>query len=160
MKVILLSKIKKLGEMGDVVFVADGYGKNYLLPKELGIPFSEKNFEIFKARKETIEKEDIANKEKAFEIQKKLEVKDIVIIENAGDNDKLYGSISTVRLAKIMSDLIGEELKKSDVVINTAIKTLGQFSVIVDLHPEVQFSKGIFVVRSMEEFKKLKEEKK
>ncbi|MDR2760866.1 MAG: 50S ribosomal protein L9 [Rickettsiales bacterium] len=157
MKVILLSKIKKLGETGDIKSIADGYGKNYLLPKKLAAIYSEKNYTAFKEQKEAIENSSREYKEKALVWKEKIEAKDIVILENAGDNEKLYGSINSVRIADFVNDLIkSKEIKKSDVIIPTPIKYLGRFEIVFNFHPDVVFSKEIIVARSAEEAEKIR----
>lgn len=161
MKVILTAKIKNLGNIGDVKVVADGYGKNYLLPKKLAIPYSEKNYKNFEEKKAIIEKENEELHSKALSNKEKIEKIEIVILENAGDNNKLYGSISSLRIANKINELINsKEISKSNVIIKNLIKELGKFTVLIELHNDVVFEKEIFVARSIEEVKKLKSQKK
>jgi large subunit ribosomal protein L9 len=161
MKVILVSRIKKLGEIGDIKEVADGYGKNYLLPKKLAIIYSEKNYKIFGEQRDILKQEDEKNKAIALSNKAKIEAKEIIIIENAGDNDKLYGSINSVRIANFVNNLINsKDIKKNDVVIPTPIKYLGVFEINFALHPDVVFGKSIIVARSKEEAEKMKKDAK
>ena len=90
MKVILKSKIKKLGNIGDIVEVKDGYAKNMLIPNGLALFYTDKNYEAFKIKKAEIEKENQENKAKAEELKDKILAKEIILIENAGDDGKLY----------------------------------------------------------------------
>lgn len=161
MKVILTSRIKTLGEIGDIRIVADGYAKNYLLPKKYALIYSDKNYEYFKNKKDIIEKEDSQNKIKALENQKKIENIDIIVFENAGDNDRLYGSINTVRLALLTNELIkSNDLVKSNVVIHNAIKFLGKHEIEFHLHHDIVFKKEIIVARTKEEAEKIKKANK
>lgn len=157
MKVILKSKIKKLGNIGDIVDVKDGYAKNMLIPNGLAIFYTDKNYEVFKLKKDEIEKQNEENKSKAEELKSKIENKDLVLIENAGDDGKLYGSISGIKLAKFINQLFKiDTLKKSNVSLKEPIKTIGKFTIILDLHPEVSFEKDLVIARSKEESIKIK----
>lgn len=158
MKVILTSKIKNLGEIGDIRTVADGYGKNYLLPKNLAIIYSESNYKVFEEKKKLIEIENVAKKQKAEEIKTKLEKKDIVLIEGAGDNDRLYGSVSATKLANFVNNMIKEPkaIGRGDIFIKEPIKTLGKFTVVFNLHSDVSLEKDVIVARSKEEAEKIK----
>ena len=157
MKVVLTSRIKTLGNVGDIKIVADGYGKNYLLPNKYAIIYSEKNYKAFEEKKKQIEEEDRKNRELAESIKSKIENKEILLIESAGDNDRLYGSISSLKIANFVNDLLKEKvLKKTNIIIKEPIKTLGKFSIIFDLHPEISLEKDIIVARSKEEAEKIK----
>ena len=157
MKVILTSRIKTLGNVGDIKIVADGYGKNYLLPNKYAIIYSEKNYKAFEEKKKQIEEEDRKNRELAESIKSKIENKEILLIESAGDNDRLYGSISSLKIANFVNDLLKEKvLKKTNIIIKEPIKTLGKFSIVFDLHPEISLEKDIIVARSKEEAEKIK----
>lgn len=157
MKVILTSRIKTLGNIGDIKVVADGYARNYLLPKKLAMIFSEKNYKAFADQKRAIEEEDAKRKDLAMTIKDKLDKKEIILIENAGDNNRLYGSISSTKIANFVNNLLKEKvIERSNIFIKEPIKTLGKFSVIFDLHSEVSVAKDIIVARSKEEAIKIK----
>ncbi|MBO4957023.1 MAG: 50S ribosomal protein L9 [Rickettsiales bacterium] len=157
MKVILTSRIKTLGNIGDVKVVADGYGKNYLLPKKLAIIYNEKNYKAFEEHKKAIEEEDAKRKDLALAIKDKIEKKELVLLENAGDNDRLYGSITSTKIANFVNDLLKEKvIDKSNVYIKEPIKTLGKFVITFDLHSEVSVEKDIIIARSKEEAEKIK----
>lgn len=157
MKVILKSKIKKLGNIGDVVDVKDGYGRNMLIPNGLAIFYTDKNYEVFKAKKAEIEKENQDKKAKAEELKNKIIAKEIVLIENAGDDGKLYGSITGIKLANFINSLLKiNDVKKSNISLKEPIKNVGKFAIIVELHPEVSFEKDVIVARSKEEANKIK----
>ena len=157
MKVILKCKIKKFGNIGDVVDVKDGYGRNMLIPNGLAIFYTDKNYEVFKVKKAEIEKQNQENKEKAEELKNKINSKDLILIENAGDDGKLYGSITTVKLAQAINSLLNiKDLTKNNIYLKEAIKNVGKYDIIVELHPEVSFDKEIIIARSKEEAAKIK----
>jgi large subunit ribosomal protein L9 len=156
MKVILTSRIKTLGNTGDVRVVADGYGRNYLIPRKLAIIYSESNYRIFEEKRKLVEVENLINKKKAEEVKEKIEAQDLIIIASAGENDKLYGSINTVKIANFINQLIGEKfLTKSSVYTQKPIRTLGKFTIEFNLHPEISFAKDLIVSRTDEEAKNM-----
>lgn len=157
MKVILKSKIKKLGNIGDIVDVKDGYGKNMLIPNGLAIFYTDKNYEVFKVKKAEIEKQNQENKAKAETLKDKIAAKEVVLIENAGDDGKLYGSISGAKLANFINALLKvSDVKKANIFLKEPIKNVGKYSIILELHPEVSFEKEVIVARSKEEANKIK----
>lgn len=157
MKIILVSNLKNLGKIGDIVTVKNGYARNYLIPQGFAIYYSESNYKVFKEQKAVIEKQNSEKKAKATENEKKLKKLDITILENAGDDGKLYGSVSSVRLAKIANDLLkSNDIKKSNVIIDEVIKNIGKFKITFELHPEVSFAKEIVIARTKEEAQKIK----
>lgn len=157
MKVILKSKIKKLGNIGDVVDVKDGYARNMLIPNNLAIFYTDKNYEVFKVKKAEIEKENQENKAKAEDLKSKIASKDVILIENAGDDGKLYGSISGMKLATFINNLLKiNTLKKSNISLKEPIKNVGKYEITIELHPEVSFDKEVIVARSKEEAAKIK----
>jgi len=157
MKVILKTKINKLGNIGDVVVVKDGYARNLLLPSGKAMFYNDKNYEFFKVKKDEIAKQNNEKKIAAEELKTKISVLDLVLIENAGDDGKLYGSISTVKLANFINSLLKNNiLKKTNVFIKNAIKTIGKFSVTLELHSDVVFDVVVVIARTKEEAIKIK----
>ncbi len=157
MKIILKSKIKNLGNIGDIVEVKDGYAKNMLLPNDLAVFYTDKNYEVFKLKKAEIEKENAENKSKAEALKEKIFGKDLILIENAGDDGKLYGSVSGVKLASFINALLKiNDVKKSSISLKEPIKSVGKYSIIIELHPEVSFDKDVIIARSKEEAIKIK----
>lgn len=157
MKVILKSKIKKLGNIGDIVEVKDGYGRNMLIPNNLALFYTDKNYEVFNVKKAEIEKQNQENKSKAESLKTRILEKDIILIENAGDDGKLYGSINGVKLANFINLILKtEEVKKSNVYLKEPIKNVGKHIILLELHPEVSFEKTIIIARTKEEANKIK----
>jgi len=157
MKIILISNLKNLGKIGDIVNVKDGYARNYLIPQSFAIYYSKENYKTFEAQKKSIEAQNTEKKKTALENQKKIQSKEIIIIENAGDDGKLYGSVSSVRLAHIINDLLkSNNIKKSNIIIKEVIKNIGKYKIVFELHPEVSFEKEIIVARTPEEAQKIK----
>ena len=161
MKVILTSKVRHLGEIGDVKVVANGYGKNYLLPKKMVIPYSEENYKFFENKKAELEKNNEEKYQLALKNKEKIEKLEVVVLENAGDSDKLYGSVTPLRLANLINNLLKiSDIDKSNVIIKTPIKELGIHTITLELHNDVIFNKEIIISRSREEAKKYKAAKK
>ena len=157
MQIILISKIKNLGDIGDVVKVKNGYAKNYLFPQKKAINYSKINYEAFEEQKQKLQEENKKKKEQALINQEKINKKDVIIIENAGDDGRLYGSVSNIRLASYVNEITKENLvKKSNIVVYVPIKNIGKYKVSFELHSEVVFDKEIIVARTQEEAKKIK----
>ncbi|HSQ97930.1 MAG TPA: 50S ribosomal protein L9 [Rickettsiales bacterium] len=157
MRIILKSKVKNLGNIGDIIDVKDGYAKNMLLPNNLAVFYTEKNYEVFKVKKAEIEKENAENKSKAETLKEKITGKDLILIENAGDDGKLYGSVSSIKLANFINSILKiADVKKSNISLREPIKSVGKYSIIIELHPEVSFDKEIIIARSKEEAIKIK----
>lgn len=157
MKVILKSKIKKLGNIGDIVDVKDGYGRNMLIPNNLAMFYTEKNYEVFKIKKTEIETQNQENKTKAEELKNKINSKDLILLENAGDDGKLYGSITTIKLAQAINSMLNiKTLTKNNIFLKDPLRNVGKYEIIVELHPEVFFDKEVIVARTKDEALKIK----
>ncbi|MBV45230.1 MAG: 50S ribosomal protein L9 [Rhodobiaceae bacterium] len=137
MEVILLERIDRLGQMGDVVKVKDGYARNFLLPKRKALRASKENLDFFEKEKVNLEARNLKEKSEAEKIQKKLNEKNFVIIRQAGETGQLYGSVSTNNIKEALKD--GNfEIAKNQVVLEKPIKELGIHSVGIKLHPEIE----------------------
>jgi large subunit ribosomal protein L9 len=157
MKIILKTKIKKLGNIGDIVVVKDGYAKNLLIPSGFALFYTEKNYESFKLKKEELEKENAEKRSQAESLQRAIANRDIILIENAGDDGKLYGSISGAKIAKyINSQIKVNSLKKSNIILKENIKEVGKYQIVIELHSEVVFDKDVIIAKSKEEALKIK----
>jgi len=137
MEVILLERIDRLGQMGDVVKVKDGYARNFLLPKRKALRASKENLDFFEKEKVNLAARNLKEKSEAEKIQKKLNEKNFVIIRQAGETGQLYGSVSTNNIKEALKD--GNfEIAKNQVVLEKPIKELGIHSVGIKLHPEIE----------------------
>ena len=148
MEVILLERIEKLGNMGDVVNVKPGFGRNFLLPQEKALRATKANLARFEAEREYLEQRNAENREKAVEAGKGVDGAKVIIIRNAGDTGQLYGSVSARDIAESLED---KGVKRNMVVLEQPIKALGLHEVKVRLHPEVIVSVEVNVARSEDE---------
>lgn len=137
MKVILLEDVKKLGKKGEVIEVSDGYARNYVLPKKLGVEASGKNMndlKLQKANKEKIEKENL---EAAKQMAEQMEKDQVVVSIKSGEGGKTFGSISSKEIAQSYKEQCGKEIDKKKIILPEPIKSLGVYEVSVKLHPNV-----------------------
>lgn len=150
MDVILLERVEKLGNIGDVVAVKPGFARNYLLPRNKALRANEANKKRFEATRAQIEADNAKRREAAQGDAKGLEGKSIVLIRQASNAGALYGSVSARDLAEaLVAD--GAKVAKSQIVLDKPIKTLGLTEVRVALHPEVSVTVKVNVARSPEE---------
>ena len=148
MEVILLERIEKLGNMGDVVNVKPGFGRNFLLPQEKALRATKANLARFEAEREYLEQRNAENREKAASDGANLDGTKVVLIRKAGDTGNLYGSVSARDVAEMLED---KGVKRNMIVLEEPIKTLGLHGVKVKLHPEVLVSVEVNVARSEDE---------
>ncbi|MBR1909956.1 MAG: 50S ribosomal protein L9 [Lachnospiraceae bacterium] len=137
MKVILLQDVKSVGKSGDVVDVSDGYAKNFIFKKKLGIPADSKNLNDLKLKKANDEKVAAENLAYAQEFAKELETKTIVVKLKAGEGGKTFGSISSKEIAQEAKTQFDIDIDKKKIVLAEAIRSFGTFDVPVKLHPSV-----------------------
>jgi large subunit ribosomal protein L9 len=150
MKVILLQRVAKLGQMGDVVNVKDGFGRNFLLPQGKALRANDANIKSFEARKVQLEAQNLETKKEADAIAATLDGQVFVIIRSASDAGALYGSVTTRDAAEAAHDA-GFTVDRNQVVLDKPIKELGLHKVSVVLHPEVTAQFSVNVARSTEE---------
>jgi len=150
MQVILLERVEKLGQMGDVVTVKPGYARNYLLPQKKALRASKENISFFDVQKVQLEAANLKAKEEAEAVASKLEGLKIAIIRQAGDMGQLYGSVSTRDIADAATEA-GFTLTRGQVKLDRALKTVGLHEVIVQLHPEVSVDVIVNIARTEEE---------
>ncbi|WP_339107496.1 50S ribosomal protein L9 [Thioclava sp. GXIMD4216] len=150
MEVILLERVAKLGQMGDVVTVKPGYGRNYLLPQGKALRASAANIQAFEAQKAQLEARNLETKKEAAALSEKLDGQQFVVIRSASDGGNLYGSVTTRDIAAVATEE-GFTVDRKQVVIRLPIKVLGLHEVEVHLHPEVSAVISINVARSVEE---------
>ncbi len=137
MKVILLQDVKSLGKKGEIVEVASGYARNYVLPKKLGVEATEKNRNDIKLQKAHEEKLAAQRLAEAQELAVKLESAQITVSMKRGEGDRVFGSISAKEIAEAAAAQHGLELDKKKIQIDEPIRSFGMFEVPIKLHPEV-----------------------
>ncbi|WP_435141628.1 50S ribosomal protein L9 [Pseudopelagicola sp. nBUS_19] len=150
MQVILLERVAKLGQMGDVVDVKAGYARNFLLPQGKALTASEGNIAQFETQKAQLEARNLETKKEAEDLATKLDGQQFVVIRSASDAGALYGSV-TPRDAADAATESGFSLDKKQIALSKPIKELGLHKVHVILHPEVQVDISMNVARSAEE---------
>ncbi len=137
MEVILLQDVKSLGKKGDLVKVNEGYGRNYILPKKLGIEATSKNMNDLKLQKANqikVAKEEL---EAAKAFAKDLEEKTVTVAVKSGEGGRIFGSISTKEIAKAAKEQLGMEIDKKKMSLDVPVKAFGTYNVSVKLHKEV-----------------------
>ena len=154
MEVILLERIEKLGQMGDVVKVKDGFARNYLIPQKKALRASENNLEYFEKEKVQLEAINLEQKQEAEKILDKLDNFNLIIIRQAGETGQLYGSVSNNDIKNSLSDN-GFIVEKNQIKLDKPIKTLGIHNLAIKLHPEVQATISLIVSRTESEAKSL-----
>ena len=150
MEVILLERIEKLGQMGDVVKVKDGFARNFLLPQKKALRASEDNLAYFEKEKVTLEANNLKQKQEAEVILTKLDDFNLIIIRQAGETGQLYGSVNTNDVKTSLNEN-GFVVEKNQVKLDKPIKELGIHKVSVKLHPEVQAIISVIVSRTESE---------
>ena len=146
MKVILLEDVKSLGKKGDIVNVSDGYARNALLPKKLGVEAQNQNIHDLKLQKKHEERVAAENLANAKELAVEVEQQKIVVKIKAGEGGRIFGSVSTKEIAQAAKEQAGLELDKKKMQLNEAIKALGTYEVPVRLHPKVTAKLTVQVV--------------
>ncbi|GJM02067.1 MAG: hypothetical protein DHS20C08_05680 [Rhodomicrobium sp.] len=150
MDVILLERIRKLGQMGDVVTVKDGYARNFLLPQNKALRANEINKKRFETERADLEARNLELKGEAEQVGSKVDGQSFVAIRQAGDTGQLYGSVSSRDIAELISEN-GVHLDRNQVLLDRPIKVLGLHPVVVSLHPEVEVTVEVNVARTEEE---------
>ena len=136
MKVILTQDMESLGLGGEIVNVAKGYARNYLVPRGMALEATEQNIKLTEQQRKNIEIKKIKAKEDALKIKEKLSAVSVTIAQKVGEEEKLYGSVTTMDIADQLEKQ-GITLERRRIILDKPIKSLGEFSVAVKLHPEV-----------------------
>src|SRR6478735_6274656 len=150
MEVILLERVEKLGAIGDVVKVKDGFARNFLLPNKKALRANEANRKVFEASRERIETENAEKRSDAEKASKGVDGKSVQLIRQASNTGQLYGSVSARDIAEALEG-VGAKVAKSQVVLDRPIKAIGMHEIKVALHPEVAVTVKVNVARSPEE---------
>jgi large subunit ribosomal protein L9 len=150
MEVILLERIARLGQMGDVVRVRDGYARNFLLPQGKALRANEANRLKFESERVNLEARNLERKQEAEAVAAKLNGQSFVLVRQAGETGQLYGSVSTRDLADVMTEG-GFTVARTQVGLNHPLKEIGLHQVAVLLHPEVEATVTVNIARSVDE---------
>ncbi|MFV0473048.1 MAG: 50S ribosomal protein L9 [Pikeienuella sp.] len=150
MDVVLLERVEKLGQMGDVVAVRDGFARNFLLPKGKALRATKRNMERFQTERAQLEARNLELKKEAEAVAAKLEGQTFIAIRQASDGGSLYGSVNSRDIAELATEG-GFTLGRNQVVLSAPVKDLGLHEIRVILHPEVDARITINVARSTDE---------
>jgi len=148
--VILLERVEKLGQMGQVVKVRPGYARNYLLPQKKALRATKDNLAYFEKQRYQLEAQNLSRRSEAEQVAKKIEGVSVMVIRQAGESGQLYGSVTARDIAEAVTQA-GFTVSRAQVVLDKAIKTLGLYKQRVILHPEVSVSVTVNVAQSAEE---------
>jgi large subunit ribosomal protein L9 len=154
MEVILLERIGKLGQMGEVVRVKDGFARNFLLPRGKALRATQGNRTRFETMKVELEARNLEAKSEAQKVADKLDGQSFTVLRQAAEGGQLYGSVSPRDIAALASDK-GFALSRSQIALNTPIKMIGRHKVPVTLHPEVEVTINVTVARNADEAERL-----
>jgi large subunit ribosomal protein L9 len=154
MQVILLERIGKLGQMGDVVRVKDGFARNFLLPRGKALRATAENKSRFESMKTELQARNLVLKGEADKVAGALDGKTIVVLRQASETGQLFGSVSTRDIAGLLN-ADGAEVNRSQVALNAPIKAIGQYKVPLALHPEVETTITVIVARSAQESERI-----
>jgi large subunit ribosomal protein L9 len=149
-ELILLERVEKLGQMGQLVKVKPGYARNYLLPQKKALRATKENLTYFESRRAQLEASNLQRRGEATEVAAKLEGLSVVIVRQAGESGQLYGSVSARDIATAVTEA-GFTIERRQVVLERPIKTLGMHPLRIALHPEVAVTITANVAQSAEE---------
>jgi large subunit ribosomal protein L9 len=150
MEVILLERVEKLGQMGDLVTVKPGFARNFLLPQKKAVTATNENKAQFESQRAQLEAQNIEQKSEAEKVGRKLEGQKVIMVRQAGDAGQLYGSVSARDIATGITEA-GFSVANHQIKLTNPIKAIGMHSVVVILHPEVGVSVTVNVARSEDE---------
>jgi large subunit ribosomal protein L9 len=154
MDVILLERVAKLGQMGEVVRVKDGFARNFLLPKGKALRATKENKSRFDSMKVELETRNLEQKGEASKVAEKLDGQSFTVIRQAAEGGQLYGSVSPRDIAMLVTDK-GFVLNRSQIALHTPIKAIGLYKVPLTLHPEVEVSINVTVARNADEAERI-----
>jgi len=152
MNIILLERVEKLGQMGELVSVKSGYARNFLLPQGKAIFASKENIKLFDEKKSQLEGENVTRKQEAQNLANNITFKEVVLIRAASESGQLYGSVSAKDISNAVTKA-GLSINKSQVNLNKALKILSYEDISIKLHPEISINLKLNIARSLEEAK-------
>lgn len=150
MDIILLERVTKLGQIGDVVSVKNGFARNFLLPQKKALRATKANMAVFEAQRKEIEANNLKAKTEAEAVAAKMDDVSIILIRQAGESGQLFGSVTARDIADAL-EAAGYKVTKNQIILNRAIKILGLNDIAVRLHAEVDINVVVNVARSAEE---------
>jgi large subunit ribosomal protein L9 len=150
MEVILLERVEKLGQIGDIVNVKPGFARNYLLPRDKALRATEANKKVFEGQRAQLEAENLKRREEADAVAKKMDGLTVDLIRQAGEAGHLYGSVNARDITTAIIDA-GFTVNRNQVALANPVKTLGLFNVPVVLHPEITVQVTVNVARTPDE---------
>lgn len=150
MQIVLLERIAKLGQMGDIVKVKDGYARNFLLPQGKALRANKANLAQFEGQRSQLEAQNLERKQEAESVKAKMDGTSVIVIRQSGDTGQLYGSVNTRDIAAALK-ADGFSLDRNQIILNSPIKTLGIYTLSVNLHPEVTTEISVNVARTVDE---------
>ncbi len=153
MEIILLERIERLGQMGDVVNVKNGYARNYLFPQKKALRKTKDNLAYFESKRKEYEAHNLKMKQEAEEMAKKLEGLSVTIIRQAAETGQLYGSVTMRDICEAIRDA-GFKVERHQIDLNQPFKNMGIFDVRLSLHPDVSQTVRVNIARSEEEAKR------
>ncbi len=150
MEVILLERVAKLGQMGEVVRVKDGFARNFLLPRGKALRATKDNREKFDGMKSELEARNLQAKGEAAKVAEKIDGKNVIVLRQASETGQLFGSVSVRDIMTALS-AEGVNVTRSQVLLDAPIKTIGQHKIAIAVHPEVEVGVSVTVARSVDE---------
>ena len=154
MEVILLERVAKLGQMGEVVKVKDGFARNYLLKRNKALRATKENREKYDGMKAELETKNIEAKGEATKVAEKIDGRNVIVLRQASETGQLYGSVS-VRDIMASLEADGVAVNRSQVLLDAPIKTIGQHTITIAVHPEVEVNVSVTVARSAAEAERI-----
>ena len=154
MEVILLERITKLGQMGEVVRVKDGFARNFLLPRGKALRATAENRSRFESMKSELEARSLTLKTEAGQVAGKLDGKSFTVLRQASESGQLFGSVSPRDLVGLIGEA-GFRLSRDQIALNTPIKSIGQHKVPIALHPDIDTSITVIVARNSDEAERI-----
>ncbi|WP_347939215.1 50S ribosomal protein L9 [Rickettsia oklahomensis] len=151
MEIILIKPVRKLGKIGDILKVADGFGRNYLLPQKLAIRATETNKELIVKQKHEFEAKDKQIREEVEKINALIKDQKLVFIRQTSDDGKLFGSVTNKEIADKLSENVSYNIIHSNIVLDKKIKSIGVYTVEIRLHAELNSIVTVIVARSESE---------
>jgi large subunit ribosomal protein L9 len=155
MDVILLERVGKLGQMGDVVRVKDGFARNFLLPRGKALRASADNKTRFEGMKAELQQRNLETKGDAGKLAAKIDGKSFIVLRQASEAGQLFGSVTSRDIARLINE-DGAAIARAQVAINSPIKSIGQYKVPLALHPEIEVAVTVIVARSADEAERIK----